>query len=130
MSEHSEPKRVVHLVERITVQGPGGEEIVRAKVDTGADRTTVDKDLAARLKLGPELSKVRIKASAGSQRVERSVVDATITVAGKSFKLKVGVADRSQMRYSVIIGRDILRSGDFLIDPTRRKKKPYTERPH
>jgi hypothetical protein len=124
LSERSnEPKRVVHLVEKITVQGPGGEEIVRAKVDTGADRTTVDKDLATRLKLGPELSKVRIKASAGSQRVERPVVDALITVAGKAFKLKVGVADRSQMRYSVIIGRDILRSGYFLIDPTKRKKK-------
>jgi len=27
------------------------------------------------------------------------------------------------MRYSVIVGRDILRSGDFLIDPSRKKKK-------
>lgn len=115
-------KKVVRLVEKVTVKGPGGEEKVRAKVDTGADRTTIDRHLADRLKLGPATSKVTIKASANGQRVQRPVVDAYVTVAGKTFKLKVGVADRSQMRFSIIVGRDILRSGDFLIDPARRKK--------
>ena len=107
----------------MTVAGPGGEESVRAKVDTGADRTTVDKVLAARLKLVPTGSNVTIRASAEGRRVERPLVEATVTLAGKPFKLRVGVADRSIMRYAVIIGRDILRSGDFLIDPTRKKKK-------
>ena len=115
-------KSVVRLVEKIIVKGPGGEEKVRAKIDTGADRTTVDKILAEQLKLGPALSRITIKASAAGQKVERPVVDATITIAGKTYELKVGVADRSQMRYRVIIGRDILRSGDFLIDPSRKKK--------
>ncbi len=115
-------KSVVRLVEKIIVKGPGGEEKVRAKIDTGADRTTVDKILAEQLKLGPALSRVTIKASAAGQKVERPVVDATITIAGRTYELKVGVADRSQMRYRVIIGRDILRSGDFLIDPSRKKK--------
>jgi len=109
-------------VQRVRVAGPGGEESVRAKVDTGADRTTVDEGLASRLGLVPTGSKVTIKASAAGKRVERALVNAEVTLAGKTFKLKVGVADRSQMRYSVIIGRDILRSGDFLIDPTRKPK--------
>jgi hypothetical protein len=122
MWEGDGPKRIVHLVERVTVSGPGGEESVRAKIDTGADRTTVDDDLAERLKLGPALSKVTIKLSAAGRKVERPVVEAQVTVAGKPFKLRVGVADRSQMKFRVIIGRDILRSGDFLIDPTRKKK--------
>jgi len=117
-----EGKKVVHLVERVTVKGPGGEEMVRAKVDTGADRTTVDRRLAERLKLGPPLSHVAIKASAEGRVVQRPVVDAVVTVGGKSFDLRVGVADRSQMKFLVIIGRDILRSGSFLIDPSRRKK--------
>jgi hypothetical protein len=116
-------KKVVRLIARVLISGPGGEESVRAKIDTGADRTTIDRELAVRLKLGPTGSKVTVKASAGSQRLERPLVEATITLAGKTFKLMVGVADRSQMRYRVIIGRDILRSGDFLIDPTRREKK-------
>lgn len=105
------------------MKGPGGEEKVRAKVDTGADRTTIDKVLADKLKLGPTISKIVLKASAAGQRVERPVVNASITIADKTFDLRVGVADRSQMRYRVIIGRDILRSGDFLIDPSRRKKR-------
>jgi hypothetical protein len=121
--ESQGPKKVIHLAEKIWIKGPGGEERVRAKVDTGADRTTVDKDLAERLKLGPSLSKVTLKASAGGQRLERDVVAAEITIAERTYKISVGVADRSQMRYRVIIGRDILRSGDFLIDPTRKKKK-------
>jgi hypothetical protein len=123
MGEAIATKKVVRLVQRVIVAGPGGEESVRAKVDTGADRTTVDKVLAAKLKLVPTGSKVTIKASAVGQRVERPLVDAAVTISGKTFKLRVGVADRSQMRYAVIIGRDILRSGDFLIDPSRRKKK-------
>ncbi len=122
MPEGPSGKSVVRLVEKITVRGPGGEERVRAKIDTGADRTTVDKVLAEQLKLGPALSRITIRASAAGQRVERPVVNATITIAGKTYELKVGIADRSQMRYRVIIGRDILRSGDFLIDPSRRKK--------
>lgn len=122
MPEGPSGKSVVRLVEKITVRGPGGEERVRAKIDTGADRTTVDKVLAEQLRLGPALSRITIRASAAGQRVERPVVNATITIAGKTYELKVGIADRSQMRYRVIIGRDILRSGDFLIDPSRRKK--------
>ena len=114
-------KKVIRLVQRVTVAGPGGEESVRAKVDTGADRTTVDEGLASRLNLVSTGSKVTIKASAAGKRVERPLVIADVTLAGKAFRLRVGVADRSQMRFSVIIGRDILRSGDFLIDPSRKK---------
>ena len=82
----------------------------------------MDKGLAGRLGLVPTGSKVTIKASAAGRRVERPLVNADVTLAGKTFRLRVGVADRSQMRYSVIVGRDILRSGDFLIDPSKKKK--------
>lgn len=120
--EGAEGKKVVRLMEKVIVKGPGGEEKVRAKVDTGADRTTVDRRLAERLKLGPVLSQVTLKASSEGRRVQRPVVNATVTIKGKTFDLRVGVADRSQMKYLVIVGRDILRSGVFLIDPSRKKK--------
>lgn len=122
MSQVPQGKKVIRLVARVVIGGPGGEESVRAKVDTGADRTTVSRELAKRLKLTPTGSMVTVKVSAGSQTVERPLVEATITLKGKPFRLKVGVADRSLMRYGVIIGRDILRSGDFLIDPSRHPK--------
>jgi hypothetical protein len=117
-----EGKRVIRLVQKVTVRGPGGEERVRAKIDTGADRTTVDRRLAERLKLGPVLTQVTIKASAEGRTVRRPVVNAAVTLGGKEFDLKVGVADRSQMKFLVIVGRDILRSGAFLIDPSRKQK--------
>lgn len=112
----------MRLVARVTIKGPGGEESVKAKIDTGADRTTVDRVLAAKLKLGATGSKVFVKTFDGGHMLERPLVNAVITLKGRTFKLKVGVEDRSRMRYGVIIGRDILRSGHYLIDPTRRKK--------
>ena len=123
MSEAFPGKQIVRLVARVVISGRHRQERVKAKVDTGADRTTVSRELARRLRLRPTGSKVTVKVSAGSKKVRRSLVSARITLAGKTFKLRVGVADRSQMRYPVIVGRDILRSGDFLIDPSRRKKK-------
>ena len=123
MADAATEKRTVRLVAKVLIAGPGGEETVKAKVDTGADRTTVDRELAEKLKLGPTGSKVLVKTLGGSQVMERPLVDAAITLKGRTFKLKVGVADRSQMRYRVIVGRDILRSGYFLIDPSRRKKR-------
>jgi hypothetical protein len=122
MEETDSEKKVIRLVARVLISGPGGAESVRAKVDTGADRTTVDGALASKLKLGSTGSKVTVKASAGGQRLERPLAEAVITIKGKTFRLKVGVADRSHMRYRVIIGRDILRSGMFLIDPSRKPK--------
>lgn len=123
MAEIPPGKQVVRLVAKVLIAGPGGEESVKAKVDTGADRTTVDRELAAKLKLDPTGSMVKVKALGGSHKLERPLVNAAITLKGKTFRLKVGVADRSQMRYRVIIGRDVLRSGYFLIDPGRRPKK-------
>jgi hypothetical protein len=123
-SQDPSGKKIVRLVVRVLISGPGGEESVRAKVDTGADRTTVSRELARRLKLVPTGSKVTVRVSASSQKVERPLVDASITLKGKPYRLKVGVADRTLMRYGVIIGRDILRSGDFLIDPSRKKATP------
>jgi len=123
VAEAASGKQIVRLVAKVSVAGPGGEEVVKAKVDTGADRTAVDRELAEKLKLGPTGSKVFVKTLGGNHKLERPLVNATVTLKGKTFKLKVGVEDRHQMKYRMIIGRDILRSGYFLIDPSRRKKR-------
>jgi len=122
LSEVTPDKKVIRLVVRVLISGPAKEESVKAKVDTGADRTTVSRVLARRLGLRPTGSKITVKVSAGHKIEKRSLVKGRITLKGKTFRLSLGVADRSQMRYPLIIGRDILRSGEFLIDPTRRPK--------
>jgi hypothetical protein len=122
VSEDTPDKKVIRLVVRVLISGPVKEESVKAKVDTGADRTTVSRELARRLGLRPTGSKITVKVSAGHKIEKRPLVQTRVTLKGKTFRLSVGVADRSKMRYPLIIGRDILRSGAFLIDPARRPK--------
>ncbi len=122
-------RRIIGLVEPILIEGPSGTVKVSARMDTGADRTAVDARLAKKLGLGPALRMIRIRAAALEDLHKRPLMRARITLHGESFRLKIGVVDRSEMSYPAIVGRDILASGRFLIDPvlsgrTVKKKIP------
>lgn len=116
-------RRIIGLVEPILIEGPAGVTRVNAKMDTGADRTALDERLAKKLGLGPTLRMIRIRAVGLEDHHKRPVVRARIILHGETFKLKVGVVDRSDMNYPAIVGRDILASGRFLIDPARPDAK-------
>jgi len=64
------------------------------------------------------VTKVKSASLVGDAR-SRPLVRAMVEVAGVRFGMPVSVNDRSEMRYPVLIGMDILRSGRFLIDPTK-----------
>ncbi len=110
-------RHIIGLVESIVIEGPEKAEKVKAKMDTGADRTALDARLAKKLGLGPTLRMIRIRAAGHEDHHKRPVVRARIILHGEVFRLKVGVVDRSEMNYPAIVGRDILASGKFLIDP-------------
>jgi hypothetical protein len=114
-----EKRTTIGVVEKVAVVGPKGTYHVLARVDTGAARTTLDTDLAARVGLGPVLDRVRIRASAADSPETRDVVSARIIIADKEFDLQVAVTDRKDMRYHMIVGMDILRDSGFLVDPSR-----------
>ncbi len=116
-------RRIIGLVEPILIEGPKGVDKVKARMDTGADRTAVDARIAKKLGLGPTLRMIRIRASLLEDPHKRPLVRARIVLHGEAFRLKVGVVDRSEMNYPAIVGRDILASGRFLIDPTRTDEK-------
>lgn len=100
-------------------------------MDTGADRTAVDSRLAKKLGLGPTIRMVRIRVASHEDPHKRPLVRAKITLHGEKFKRKIGVADRSEMNYPAIVGRDILASGRFLIDPSlpdKTAKKKISKR--
>ena len=101
------------------MRGPAGEVQVRAKVDTGATRTTLDTDLAKRLGLGPVLRHVRTRAAAAEHPEKRDVVSATVVIAGQSYEVQVAVTDRKDMKYHMIVGMDVLRQSPFLISPRK-----------
>lgn len=104
------------LTEDVTVYSGKEERVVHARIDTGATISSMDARLAAELRLGP-IEKVKVVKSANGKKV-RPVLTATIKLAGRSVTGLFSLADRSEMKYRVLVGQDILRQG-FVIDPTK-----------
>jgi len=113
-------KTVIGLVESVTLRGVSKEKKTLAKIDTGAHRTTVDIELAAEVGLGPVVDTVKTKTVSSNSSEKRAVLKAEIGLTGHIYELDVGIVDRTNMKYPVIVGQDLLEQGDFLIDP----KKP------
>lgn len=112
-------RRVIGVIEEVTLHGPGGEVHVRAKIDTGAARTSLDTDLARRLGLGPVERRVHTRSAAAERPEVRDVVKVTLTIDSRVFETHAAVTDRKDMKYHVIVGMDVLRKSGFLISPRR-----------
>jgi len=54
--------------------------------------------------------------SATGHRIRRFIIDTTITVQGRSYPIRIGLSDRSDMKRAVLIGRRFLREQDMLVD--------------
>lgn len=109
-------KIIIGLVEDVVVHGKEDTKTVQARIDTGATYSSIDTHLAAELKLGP-IEEVKVIKSANGRRV-RPAITTSITLAGNTSKGVFTLADRSHMKFDVLIGRDILQNG-FLIDPNK-----------
>jgi hypothetical protein len=115
-----QPKhKVIGIIEEVTVRGPSGDVQVRAKIDTGASRTSLDTDLAKRLGLGPVERRVHTRSAAAERPEERDVVKAIVVIDGREFEAHATVTDRRDMRYHMIVGMDVLRHSRFLINPRK-----------
>lgn len=109
-------KLIIGLSEPITLIGGKARKKVIAKVDTGADKSSIDLALAAELQLGPVVKISLIKSASGNRK--RPIISTNIIFAKKEMKVQFSIADRGHMKYRVLIGRNILKKG-FLIDPSR-----------
>lgn len=138
-------KRVIGSIEKVKLIGKDGKEIeVEAKIDTGADSTSIDTELARDLGFGEalkafeeritgrdilnELSKedreklfVNIPDLADTAKVSssngvsyRPMIRIECVIDTFTIPTKVSVIDRSHLEYRAIIGRKHLRK--FLID--------------
>lgn len=117
-------RKKVGLVERVRVSGPKGAFWINAKIDTGSERTSLDSRLTRKIGLGPILGYVKIRSSHRDTSMKRPVMRIKLDIAGERFTLNAGINDRSRLRYRAIIGKDVLLSGRFLIDPAKPKPKP------
>ena len=110
-------KTTVGVKEYVTILGKDREKTVLARIDTGATKSSIGKDLAEELGLGPVLRYKMVKSAHGV--AQRGIIMARIRIAGRTFKIFFTLADRAHMKYSVLIGRNILKRG-FLIDPNKK----------
>ncbi len=102
----------IGLVEKIVLVGKKRIK-VRALFDTGAQRTSIDKKFAERVGLEERKKIVRVKSTHGKSK--RKTAIAKLKIKGKIFKTIVNLTDRENMRYKVLIGRDVI-YGNFKID--------------
>ena len=114
--------KIVGIIELVTVKGKKGMKTVKAKLDTGTDRTCVDYDLAAEVGLGPLVDTIKVRSTSGNKPETHILAEAEIIIHQQHFSLPVSLEDRSKMKYEVLIGRDLLERSIFLIAPRKNIK--------
>ncbi len=109
---------VLGLAESVTLLGRTEEQVL-ARIDTGATSSSIDAQLAERLGLTPgERSKI-VKSASGVKK--RPVIMIKLLLQNSSLEEEFTLADRSHMTYPVLIGQNVLRKGNFLVDPQKKE---------
>jgi hypothetical protein len=110
-------KKITSVFEEVEVADfMGNKYPVKAKIDTGAFRTSIDEGVARRLDLlNPEniLLEKYYKSSLG--REKRQLIELVFWLKGRKIKTIASISDRSKLKRPMIIGRRDLRG--FLITP-------------
>lgn len=107
-------KLKIGLIEEVILED---QKCYKAKIDTGADSSSIDKKIAEKLGNKKIISHKIIKSALGRKR--RPLIMLEIKFQGKTFKEKFSLSDRSNMKYKILIGKDILKKEGFLIDPLK-----------
>jgi hypothetical protein len=110
-----EDRTIIGLVEEITLYGRTKEFSLKARVDSGATRSSIDESIAEKIGASDAGATI-VKSSHGMTK--RKLVEATLTLGGKKICETFTVINRKHMTYPVLIGQNILKHG-FLIDPKK-----------
>lgn len=118
--EPTEPETVGYT-KRVTVSGGDQSIDVIAKSDTGAERTSIDFDVAAAIGAGPILDTVRIRSGSQAGRKKRPLVEIQLQIGNRWQTVTASVENRSHMNYPVLLGRDVLEG--YTVDVTKRERE-------
>lgn len=120
--ESGDEKVVVHVFDVVKLKPDIGKRVlVRAKIDTGAFSSSIDRELAESLGLlKPEhvLLVKKFKSALGES--ERPLIEVDYVLKGVRIKSVMSVTNRRHMKYSMIIGRRDLRG--FAVEPIAEKR--------
>jgi alpha-L-glutamate ligase-like protein len=99
-------RKMIGRYEEVEIVGLNGErEMVEAKIDTGADISSMDIKLAERLGLMNEdnvLYESNFYNSLGKKN--RKVVGVTYYISGRKIKSRISITDRSRVRTKMLVG--------------------------
>jgi hypothetical protein len=110
-------KVILGLTEKVIVLGENGKQEVIGRIDTGATASSIDFSLAGTLELGPITKSKIVKSASGIKK--RPIIKARVQLNGDVIEEEFTLADRSHMTYPLLIGQNILKRGNFLIDPNK-----------
>jgi alpha-L-glutamate ligase-like protein len=117
----SEGQKIVGVFEEIKLKGADGSKLtIKAKIDTGAYRSSIDRSLAEQLGLLQDNNVLWtrfVKSALGRQK--RPVIHLTYWLKGRKIVTTAGVADRKRMNKPFIVGRRDL--AGFLVVPPGSK---------
>jgi hypothetical protein len=111
-------KILVGLVEPVKIKVQKGFIEILGKFDTGAKRTSIDKNLASKIKL-KRVGEITTKSVHGKSM--RPLVDLKLRIKGKNVRVVANIADRSTRKYKLLLGRDAI-FPNFIIDITKSHK--------
>lgn len=116
LQQVEESNNVLGVIEKITIlYGENKKKTVRAKIDTGAFRTSIDVDLVHELSLDKHDRYIHVRSGSGRQR--RHTVKIQFKLKGKTVKTIASYTERSHLRFPIIIGRRDLKG--FIVDPAK-----------
>ncbi len=110
----------VGLIEPVKIQGKKKRIETLGKFDTGARRTSIDKNLVSII--GAEQVGSTSTTNVHGTTV-RPLVNVLLEIKGKKIKIQANVADRGSRKYKVLIGRDIIFQ-NFIIDISKTHNSP------
>jgi len=113
-------KTKIGLIEEIRLFGANKQAKTLGKFDTGARRTSIDKDLAKKLGL---TKKGKIKVGNVHGHSIRELAKVTLQIKDKKIKTTANISNRKNRKYKVLLGRDVI-FGNFMIDPSLSHKSP------
>jgi hypothetical protein len=103
---------VLQMLEYVEICG----EKHLAKIDTGASRSSIDKELAKNLGITDVIKEKEVKSSHGKSI--RQIVKTKVKIGNRIIPTSFTLANRDELKFDLILGKNFLWRG-FIID-TRR----------
>ena len=105
---------IIGLVEPIVLEN---NKEYKAKIDTGADYNSIDENLVKKLPEKKIVFHKQIKSALGISK--RPFIELEFEFAGRKIKDLFSIANRKEMKYKILIGKDLMQRENFLVDPLK-----------